>query len=377
MEVIFWLLVALIIYAYCGYPLMLMGISRLKTGNTVKSAIEPFVTVIIAAHNEEKTIRRKVAGTLGLDYPADKVEVIVVSDGSTDATAVEAGACGDPRVRVIPLAGRRGKTHAQNVAVASAAGEIVVFSDATTEYDPGALRALVRSFADPRVGAVGGELEYVNPSGSAAGDGGGFYWRYERFIKKLESAVCSLIGVSGCCYAVRRELYEDIPEDIISDFVIAQIMYGKGRRTVYEPGAVSYEAVNDNFSDEFSMRVRVAVRTLHGLWRMRRLMNPFRYGFFSLEIISHKVLRYLIPVFLAAALAVNSALLYGEGARLFFLTLVFQLSFYCAVAAGWILRGKRYVNIPYYFFITNAALFVGFLRFLRGEKQVVWNPVRK
>jgi cellulose synthase/poly-beta-1,6-N-acetylglucosamine synthase-like glycosyltransferase len=290
----------------------------------------------------------------------------------------EASKSAGRRVKVLSFPERRGKTSVQNRASRAAAGDILVFTDATTEFEPAAVRNLVRSFADPSVGVVGGELRYVNRSVSPAGDGGGFYWRYERFIKKLESRVCSLIGVSGCCYAVRRKLYEDLPEDLISDFVIAQVMFRKGKRTVYEPQAVSFEDTCASFGEEFSMRVRVAVRSLHGLWRMRALLNPLRSGFFSLELFSHKVLRYLIPVLLAACLVVNAALCAQTSrAWLYMLFFGLQLVFYAAVFAGWCLRGKRFVSIPFYFFITNLALMVGFVRFLRGERQVLWKPVRK
>jgi cellulose synthase/poly-beta-1,6-N-acetylglucosamine synthase-like glycosyltransferase len=378
MNAVFWSLILLIFYAYCGYPLLLFVLSLFSFSAVRKAGIRPFITVIIAAHNEERNIRQKINETLKLDYPKDRLEVIVASDGSTDGTESVVRAVRDKRVRIIAFGERRGKTSVQNEAVKQSSGEVLVFSDATTVFDRGALKALAANFADPRVGAVGGELRYVNKSGSAAGQGGGFYWKYERAIKRLESRVNSLIGVSGCCYAVRRSLYEDIPHDLISDFVIAQLIYKKGRRTVYEPEAVSYEETNESFSDEFAMRVRVAVRTLHGLWRMRGLMNPLRYGFFSIQLLSHKILRDLIPVFFAAVLFVNIELLLERSAALMYaVILAFQLLFYGLVIAGWVMRGRRFASIPYYFFITNTALLVGFMRFLRGEKQVIWKPLRK
>lgn len=376
MKILFWILFCLIFYAYCGYPVLLAVVALFRARAVRKAAFEPTVSVIIAAYNEERHIRDKIAATLALDYPASKLEVIVVSDGSTDATVEEAQRCKSRRVRVLALAGRKGKTHAQNRAAGVAFGDILVFSDATTVYAPRTIRALVGNFADRSVGAVGGELRYVNSGGSAAGQGEGLYWKYERMLKRMESGVCSLIGVSGCCYAVRRKAYDAIPDDLISDFVIAQLVYRKGMRTVYEPGAVSYEEANSTFTEEFAMRIRVAVRSLHGLWRMRGLLNPVRHGFFSVALLSHKVLRYMIPVFLMVLLGANFCLLGSCRERAYVILFTLQLAFYGLAAAGFLLRGKRYISIPFYFFITNAALMVGFMRFLMGERQVVWKPLR-
>ncbi|MGE5308180.1 MAG: glycosyltransferase family 2 protein [Deltaproteobacteria bacterium] len=375
MSLLFWAFVSLVAYSYCGYPLLLFILALVPRRPIMKADITPRVTVIIAAFNEEKDIRRKIMGILAQEYPRDRLEIIVASDGSTDGTAREVSAVRDRRVRLLEFAERRGKTAVQNEAVKKASGEIIVFSDATTRYDPQVIRTLMRNFADPAVGAVGGELSYESDTGNSAGEGGGLYWRYERWIKRMESRVNSLIGVSGCCYAVRRRLYDDIPRDLISDFVIAQMMYRKGRRTVYEPGAVSYESTSESFADEFSMRVRVAVRTLHGLWRMRSLMNPLRYGFFSVQLISHKVFRYLIPVFLAGALVCNAALL-GRN-PVYSVTFALQCAFYLSVMAGWFWKEKRLISVPFYFFITNMALMVAFFRFLKGDRQVLWKPIRK
>lgn len=376
MNVLFWIVLFIIVYAYCGYPVLLLILSRFKRREPAGEQILPSVSIIVAAYNEEKNIARKITRSLQLDYPPDRIEIIVASDGSSDGTCRAVENFTDTRVKLISFSERHGKTFVQNEAAKRASGEILVFSDATTVYEPGILKALVRNFSDPSVGGVGGELRYVNLAGSAAGQGEGFYWKYERLIKRLECRVSSLIGVSGCCYAVRRSLYEDIPIDLISDFVVAQLLYEKGKRTVYEPGAVSYEETNDSFSDEFSMRVRVAVRTLHGMWRMRRLLNPFKYGIFAVQLISHKFLRYLIPVFLFTALFLN-ILLIGNSSTLYGVLFLAQIVFYSAVIAGWMFRGKKYVSIPFYFFITNIALAVGFIRFLSGEKQVVWKPIRK
>jgi cellulose synthase/poly-beta-1,6-N-acetylglucosamine synthase-like glycosyltransferase len=265
----------------------------------------------------------------------------------------------------------------QNQAVKEAKGEILLFSDATTEYDRELLKNIVRYFSDSRVGGVGGELIYVNTKGTPTRAGGRLYWRYEKFLKKKESSITSLIGVSGCCYALRKELYQTIDPELISDFVIAQKIYSRGKRVVYEPNSVSYEKTCDTSEEEFNMRVRVAVRTLNGLWNMKKLLNPFKYGFFSLQLFFHKILRYMVPVFLILLFILNLILvLYTDVGHLEIMFKV-QLVFYIFVSIGYITRTKfKLFSIPYYFIMTNLALLTGMLKFLKGEKKVIWKPLR-
>jgi len=330
--------------------------------------------MIIAAHNEEENIRSKLESCLNLDYPKEKLEVIVASDGSTDRTNEIVNEFKNDAVRLLSFNERKGKTFVQNEAVKVARGAILLFSDATTKYDSQVIKKLVRNFADANVGAVGGELVYVNKNSSSVGMGGGLYWRYEKFLKAKESRITSLTGVSGCCYAVRKELYEPISLDLISDFVIAQAIYKKGKRAIYEPEAIVYEDTNNTAADEFKMRVRITVRTLYGVWSMKNLLNPFKYGFFSIQLFSHKILRYLVPLFLILLFILNIALLKHS---LYKFTLIIQTAFYmCAILGGILPKKNRYLFIPFYFCVTNLALLEGFLQFLKGERNVLWNPIR-
>ncbi|HXH02181.1 MAG TPA: glycosyltransferase family 2 protein [Candidatus Competibacteraceae bacterium] len=377
-ELFFWLALALLFYTYLGYPLLLRLLVRVRPQPVRRAPITPPLTVIVSAYNEERDIQRKLDNLLGQDYPPDRLRIIVASDGSSDRTDELVRSHPDPRVSLNRVEGRRGKTAAQNATVPLAEGEIVVFTDATTALAPDALRQLVQPFADPTVGAVGGGLIYRDRAGSAVGSGGTSYWGYERRLKSLESTVGSLIGVSGCFYAVRKALYRPIPPELISDFVIALDIHEQGYRTVYAPEAMSFEDTLHQPEREFAMRVRVIGRTYAALWAKRHLLNPLRHGLFAVQLLSHKVLRYAAPLLLALLALANLAAL--PGAPWLALPLIGQLVFYGAALAGHGLRASAHgcglLAKPYYFVLANLAALSALLRFLRGERWVTWEPLR-
>lgn len=366
MMVVFWTALVLIIYTYFGYPALWGLLAKWFCKEVKKEEIYPGVSIIITAYNEEKDISRKIESTLALDYPKDKYEIIVVSDGSEDKTNDIVKSFHDKGVELLALSERKGKTAAQNEAAKIAKGEILIFSDATTVFQKDTIKRMIYNFADTKVGGVGAELVYVNKNKTAVGEKAGLYWKYEKYLRNKESALTSLIGVSGCAYAMRKDLYENIVPSLISDFVIAQLIYSKGRRVIFEPGAIVYEDANSEIRDEFKMRVRVATRSLYGLWYMRKLLNPFKYGMYAIQLISHKLLRYLMPLFLALLFLTNVALL-GQGFA-YQMIFVFQLLFYASTIIG---------GMPRYFCTMNLALLVAFINFLRGEKNILWDPLRK
>ncbi|HVU51648.1 MAG TPA: glycosyltransferase family 2 protein [Polyangia bacterium] len=382
MQVLFWLLVGTVLWTYAGYPALLVALARFRARDVVREAIEPKVTVIISAYNEEKDIRRKLENTLALDYPPEKLEIVVASDCSTDRTHDIVRELEPRGVRLAVLPERSGKTAAQNLAASMATGEVLVFTDATTQLSPDTVRGLVQGFADPRVGCVGAELAYVSERRSAVGKGGGAYWRYEKKVKELEARVLSLVGVSGCLYAVRAAAYRPIEPELISDFVVAGDVYSRGYITVYGRGTVSQERTHETASKEFDMRVRVIIRTINALVRRGRLLNPLRYRFFAFQIFSHKVLRYLVPQLLLAALLVGLELARSASpyAPLYRALTVGQLVIYGAAALGWLSLKLRLriplVHIPFYFVIANVAALWAFVRYLRGDRKVTWNTVR-
>jgi cellulose synthase/poly-beta-1,6-N-acetylglucosamine synthase-like glycosyltransferase len=377
-QVIFWTSAALLFYTYLGYPLLIYVISRLLPKGIKREQFEPSVSVIITAYNEERDIQAKLENTLRIDYPKEKLEIIVASDCSTDKTDDIVREFGDRNVRLYRQAERRGKTSAQNMAVEKAGGEIILFSDATTMYQGNVLREMLPNFADETIGCVAGKLVYVDESGSGTGKGAKGYWNYETFIKENESRACSLIGASGCLYSVRRSAYREMYPEACSDFLIATIMYRQQLRTVYEPGAVCTEETNRQSAKEMRMRVRVISQTFTDLWRNRDMLNPLKSGFYAVELISHKVLRYAIPVFLILLFISSGVLAFGS--IFFLIAFALQIASYSAALVGWLLEknGSKagILAVPLYFVLANAASLIGFYKFLLGERYAHWEPIR-
>lgn len=399
-EIIFFTAIALIGYGYVGYPILLAFLSWLFPRPTRRADITPRLSLIITAHNEEKAMRAKLNNALSLDYPPDRYEIIVASDCSTDRTDDIVHSYAKRGVLLYREERHYGKTITQNRAVKHSTGEILVFSDATTIYDPQALRAIVRPFADPQVGCVAGQLIYLAPNSSNVGKGCRSYWSYEKVLKHFESRLGSLIGVSGCLYAVRRSCHAQIRDDMIDDFVVASEIRAQGLRTVYEPEAMAFEHTNEGYRDEFKMRVRVIKQTLGALARYRSLLPWRENQSFVFQMISHKVMRYLVPFFLLAAFFSNYALVdwplfaqlrAGEFSaflaapfRAQFFTSIWlgQCLFYLSAVVGYVLyklRIKRLgpLALPVYFVLVNLAVLLAMLKSLSGERYVVWEPIRE
>lgn len=380
LMVVLWACVFLVVWSQIGYVAFLLLVASFSKRQLRQAPIEPSVTVIVAAHNEEQVIADKVRDTLSLDYPEGKLEVIVAADGCSDGTCAAVEALQEPRVRVIDLPGRNGKTAAQNAGAAAASGEILVFTDATTVLPADSVRGLVAHFADERVGCVGGELEYVSRGGTAVGVGGGAYWKYEKTIKRLESQVSSLIGVSGCLYAVRASAYRPIEPDLISDFVIAIDIASQRMVTAYAEGVVAREETHEQTGREFQMRVRVAIRSINALVHRRRMLNPLRHGFFAIQLLSHKVLRYLTPVLLLAILLASAALVALAAGPLYVALLAAQIFVYAAGAAQYLMLKvglkSRPFYVPFYFLHANVAALRALIAYAGGERAITWTPVR-
>jgi cellulose synthase/poly-beta-1,6-N-acetylglucosamine synthase-like glycosyltransferase len=378
-EIVFWLSVAALGYTYAGYPLLLMLLSHLRPRAVRRAVWTPTVSIIITAYNEERDLAAKLENTLALDYPQEQLEVIVASDCSTDRTDDIARAFAARGVRLLRQPERLGKTAAQNAAVAAAHGEVILFSDATTHYQPDVLRVMLPSFADPTVGCVGGQLIYIDPAQSSVGRGARSYWGYETLLKRHESRICSLIGVSGCLYAVRRSAYVPLYHEACSDFIIATKMVEQGLRAIYEPAAVCTEETHQRTDKELNMRVRIITQTYTDLWRHRAMMNPLRSGFYAVELLSHKVSRYLVPVFLLCTLF-TSALLAPRS--IFYLALFgAQVCFYLGAGLAWALERAglrlRVLALPQYFVLANLAALLAFYKFVRGERYARWETARE
>ena len=377
-EIIFWLTIGIISYTYFGYPVFIIFLSLFINHKIHKREVEPNVTFLITAYNEEKNIATKLENTLSLDYPKEKLEIVVASDASEDKTDQIVREFSERGVILHRVEGRVGKTETQNQTVKMAKGDIVIFSDATTQYKKDALRKIVRNYNDPSVGAVSGRYEYVNPTGAPVGLGTILFWKYENSVKSGQTRIETVTGCCGCIYSVRKSLYEPLPRDIISDLVEPLKILEKGYRIAFEPEAVAYEETTETSEEEFGMRVRVISRGMHGLWYMRRLLNPFNYSFIAFQLFSHKVLRWMIPFLLPFLLISN---LFLVGSPFYTLTFVAQILFYIGAMGGYLLdkMGKKakLLALPLYYCVVNAASVAAFFRTIFGKRAIVWETVRK
>ncbi len=377
-EIVFGLSAGALFYTYAGYPLLLALVSALKPRSVRRGTFEPMVSIIITAYNEERHLAVKLENTLALDYPRELLEIIVASDCSNDQTDEIARSFAGGGVKLHRQTERQGKTAAQNAAVEQVHGEIILFSDATSLYQPDAVRAIMPSFADASVGCVAGRLEYVDDSGSPVGRGARSYWSYETFLKRHESRVGSLIGASGCLYAVRASAYVPLYHEACSDFIIATKMVEQGLRTVYEPNAVCTEETNRQTDKELKMRVRIIAQTFTDLWLHRSMLNPIRSGFYGIQLLSHKVMRYLVPFFLMS-LFVSSAVL-ATSSLFYRLMFAAQLAAYACPALAWMLDRvgirSRLLALPQYFMLANLASLIACYQFVRGERYARWEPIR-
>lgn len=382
MVILFWVSVALILYSYVGYMLLTALISLFVRKKIKASQIEPFVSLLITAYNEEKDIGTKLGNSLGIDYPKDKYEIVVASDGSTDSTdeIVRSYENNEAGVRVVlhRVEGRLGKTAAQNSAVNVCRGEIIVFSDAASMYDRGAIRAIVRNYNDPTVGAVSGMYKYINKEGSPVGFATIMFWTLENFIKSRQSRIKTITGCCGCIYSIRKDLYTPLPPAIISDLVEPLTILQKGYRIVFEPAALAFEETTEKTKEEFNMRIRVIVRGMNGMLFVRKLFNPFRYPFVSMQLISHKVMRWLVPI-LSIVVFVSNCLLAAKS-QFFSILLIVQLIFYALAIIGYCLEKKRIhikvLYLPLYFCVLNLASLISLYKVLMGENIVTWQTQR-
>jgi len=368
-------LVGLIIFEYAGYPFLLWLIGTVRRRPVRKGDVSPSVTIVIAARNEAESIRATIENKLELAYPHDKMSVIVVSDCSEDGTDEIVREFSGDRVRLLRQEPRQGKTAALNLAAQHARGEVLVFSDANSIYAKDALERLVANLADPEVGYVTGKMVYVTRRGSVVSEGCSTYMKYENVLRALETRVGSVVGVDGGIDAVRRELYTTMDPAVLPDFVLPLNVVEQGFRVVYEPTAVLREDALAHAAGEYRMRVRVSLRAFHAIWRKRNLLNPLRHGLFSIQLLSHKLLRYWVGFLMLVVLLLSIALVRTTWVNVF---LGVQLVCYGMALGGWYLdrrgRSPKLFYIPFYFCLVNIAAAEAFVRFLKSEEQVVWTP---
>ncbi|MFO7784421.1 MAG: glycosyltransferase family 2 protein [Thermodesulfobacteriota bacterium] len=378
MQTIFFLSLIFILYTYLGYPAYLLLRAKLMPRPVRKAppSAWPTVSAVIAAKNEEKTMARRIQNLLDQDYPQDLLEIIVASDGSTDATntIVQEFAASDHRVTLIASHPAQGKPAALNKGVARARGEIIVFADSRQQFEPRALAELVSNFSDPEVGCVSGELIFVQDQDSAIRAEMGAYWHYEKMVRKLESASGSVAGATGAIYAIRKKRYKDLPaETILDDVLTPTNIILQGYRCVFEPSAVAFDVVSKDMQSEMTRKIR----TLAGNWQLLQLApelgsplrNPIWWGFFS-----HKIFRLIVPMMLLLLLITN---LFLSGV-FFSATLLSQVLFYATAAIAHVssaFRANRLARLVYFFVNLNWAALLGTWYFLSGSAGKAWRRV--
>ena len=377
-ESFFWLLVLIIIYVYFGYLLLLLILSKLRPSSPVQKAdIIPTVSLIIAAYNEEQIIDRKIENCLALDYPREKLEIIVASDGSTDRTNKLVEKFEKKGVKLIALQENQGKSSVQNKAVAGAGGDILLFTDADVMLRKNLVKNLMKNLADKRVGCVIGKITYANEKSTSVTEGEGFYWCYELLLRRKESEVDNFAIGSGIM-ALRRTLFEPLEPAVGEDFVLPMKTVMAGFKVVYDSEAVTDTIMHQARAvDMLKTKVRVISKDLRGLFHCRAIMNPFRYPIYAWGLISHKLLRWLVPYFLIILFGSNLLLLDHPFYRL---VLALQIAFYALAIAGylWQRKGKppRVLGILFSFCLVNLAALVGVARFIMGKTVERWVPVR-
>jgi cellulose synthase/poly-beta-1,6-N-acetylglucosamine synthase-like glycosyltransferase len=370
----FWTAVLLLGYIHFGYPVLLRFWASGHRRPVQRAAIEPFVSVVVVAHDEADRVDARLQNLIALDYPRERCEIILASDGSTDDTVARARAYEPAGVRVVAFPVRRGKPSVLDDLVPNCRGEIVVLADARQRFDAGALRALVAPFADPEVGAVSGELVLRRDADvRSVGEGVGFYWRWEKAIRAAESALDSTVGATGAIYAIRRELFEPLAFDTVLDDVVVPLhVVRRGYRVVFEPLARAYDRPASSPAEELARKVRTIAGCFQLFSRERWLLVPFRNRLW-LQTLSHKALRLLTPLLLAAVLVTNLALL---GEPLYRLLLFAQAGFYGAAILGFSLGKSRgtspILSVPFVFCLLAWATVLGFARFVAGGQAVTW-----
>lgn len=377
MELIFWLASLLVIYIYIGYPILLKYLPKLPVpANDDTANYQPNITILIPAFNEAKVIEATIRNKLEQAYPAESMQIIVISDESEDGTddIVKQLSASDARISLIRQTPRQGKTSGLNLAMTQTTGEIIIFSDANSHYHPNAIQELVNCFKNPDVGYVTGKMVYTNSDGSLVGDGCSAYMKYENHMRHLESQIGSIVGVDGGIDAIRKELYQPMNPDQLPDFVLPLKVITQGKRVIFCEQALLNEESLSNSQSEFRMRVRVSLRAYWAMWDMKHLFNPFKYKIFTLQLVSHKLLRYLafIPLLLAFA---SNGFITGEGSFYQF-TFLIQIIFYGLAAFVALNDGtnNRWLGLAHYFCLINTASAMAFLKFTKGEKIVLWKP---
>ena len=390
-KILFWFLLFIVFYAYIGYGIVLYVLVKLKritagTNSAVPDAdYEPDVTLFIAAYNEKDFVAEKIKNSRELDYPAEKLHMVWVTDGSDDGTPNELKKYEGVTVHHLPQ--RNGKIGAMNRGMQFVKTPVVVFCDANTMLGRESIRRIVKLFSNPKVGCVSGEKRiFSKDKDAAAGAGEGLYWKYESTLKKWDAELYSVVGAAGELFAIRTELYQQVERDtLLDDFIISLRVAQQGFTIQYDPEAYAIESASANVKEELKRKIRISAGGIQSVIRLRSLLNVFKFGTLSFQYISHRVLRWtLAPLALLLLLPAGFALAFSEGILNFgpySLLFWLQILFYISALLGWYLENKsikvKVLFVPYYFFIMNLSVFLGFKRYLKGSQSVNWERAKR
>lgn len=391
LQILFWILLFIIFYAYAGYGILLFFLVRIKRmfGKRKKSAdfpeSEPDVTLFIAAYNEKDFVAEKMKNSKELDYPADKLHIVWVTDGSNDGTPDLLQSYEGVEVHHQPE--RRGKIAAMNRGIKLVTTPLVVFCDANTMLGRESIRRIVRLFNDPKVGCVSGEKRiFSKDKDAAAGAGEGLYWKYESTLKKWDAELYSVVGAAGELFAIRTALYSEVEKDtLLDDFIISLRTAMAGYVIQYDPDAYAIETASANVKEELKRKIRISAGGIQSIIRLKPLLNIFKYGTLSFQYISHRVLRWsLAPLSLLLLIPINLVLGLSEGlfsGGIYGILFWLQVLFYLGALLGWYLENKairvKALFVPYYFFIMNLSVFLGFARYIKGSQSVNWERAKR
>jgi poly-beta-1,6-N-acetyl-D-glucosamine synthase len=379
---LFWLSIGFIVYTYVLYPIILLVWYRLFHNKpALSNDYMPTVSLLIAAHNEENTIEEKIQNVLAIHYPADKIEVLIGLDGCTDTTSEILKKYTYSHINVIEFNERRGKSAVINDLAGRAENEILVFSDANTTYDQETVRKLVRHFKKTEIGGVCGKLKLIPYNRNVSSLGESVYWQYENMLKLMEGSIKTTIGATGAIYAIRRSLYKNLPVDqiVMDDFLIPLAVVSQGYRVIFDTDAVGYERTTASMDHEFSRKVRIGIANFVGLNEIRSLLSP-RWKFVAFALWSHKVIRWLVPLFMISILLSNICLLLLTESPLYLAAFGLQALFYGLAGIGYVL--DRYnlslgvLGYPYFFVSMHFALLIGLIKFMQNKRQPMWRVFR-
>jgi len=390
-KILFWMLVFIVFYSYLGYGILLFVIIRIKrliagkTKSVSEPLFEPEVTLFVAAYNEKDFVKAKVQNSMELDYPKEKMQQIWITDGSTDGTPEMLAIY--PEIQVYHKPERGGKIGAMNRGIQFVKTPIVIFSDGNTMLGKDSVREIVKLFQNPMTGCVSGEKRILtNEKETAAGAGEGIYWKYESLLKKWDAELFSVVGAAGELFAIRTELYQEVePDTLLDDFIISLRIAQKGYTIQYNPNAYAIETASANVKEELKRKIRIAAGGIQSIIRLKELLNPFRYGVLSFQYISHRVLRWsLAPVALPFIFIINMIIAINQGIfslNLYSILFDLQVLFYIMALSGWYFENQKIkikiFFIPYYFFIMNFAVYLGFIRYLKGSQSVNWERAKR